>query len=67
MICDACNVRPEFKGEHRCHSPSGDTIARPFTVNGVSFFGNCECAQCRVPTQDEIRAILDKANSNSTE
>lgn len=19
MICDACNVRPEWLGEHRCH------------------------------------------------
>lgn len=68
MLCDSCNVRPEWKGEHRCHAPGGaETIARPFTVQGKSFFGNCECAQCRVPSQEEIQAILDKANSTSTD
>lgn len=63
MLCDACKVRPEWKGEHRCHSPAGEP-PRPMTVNGKSVEGNCECAQCRVPTKEEIKAILGKANGS---
>jgi len=60
MLCDACKVRPDWKGEHRCHAPAGD-VPRPMTVNGKNVVGNCECAQCRVPTKEEIKAILEKA------
>lgn len=60
MLCDACNVRPEWKGEHRCHAPSGDG-PRDMMVGGIRFFGNCDCDQCKIPTKAEIQKILKKA------
>lgn len=62
MLCDACNVRPGWKGEHRCHAPGGSlesaTGPRELLVGGKRLFGNCECAQCKVPTPDEIKKVL---------
>lgn len=31
-------------------------------VEGLRYFGNCECAKCKIPTKEEIKKILDEAN-----
>lgn len=65
MICDACNVRPEFKGYHRCHAPKGDG-PRDMMVRGVRHFTECDCDSCKVPTPEELSAFRRKhLGSNS--
>jgi hypothetical protein len=59
VICDACNVRPEWKGEHRCHAPKGDG-PRDMMVRGTRFFGECDCRQCTIPTPEKLAAFRKK-------
>lgn len=54
MLCDACNVRPEWKGEHKCHAPGHEA---PMTVGGVHMRGICDCEQCKPPTKEELDAF----------
>lgn len=57
MICDACNVRPEWKGEHRCHTANGQ---KEMLVQGVRVYAFCDCylkGDCRPPSEEEIKAF----------
>ena len=65
MLCNACEVRPEWKGEHRCHAPKGGP-PRPMVFGwGFRVVGNCSCERCKEPTKEEIQAILNKAKDRS--
>lgn len=43
LICDACNVRPDWKGEHRCHTANGQ---KEMIAYGKRVHEFCECAVC---------------------
>lgn len=55
MLCDACRVRPEWKGEHKCHAPGPEPA--PMVAAGFSYHGVCECKQCKPPTEEELAAF----------
>ncbi len=56
LLCDDCNVRPEWKGEHRCHTANGQ---REMIVRGVRVYEFCECPKCKPPTPEELKAFRE--------
>lgn len=67
MLCNGCDVRPEWQGEHRCHAPKGGPPQRMVFGWEFSIVGNCSCEKCKVMTKEEIQAILNKAQEQSGE
>lgn len=57
MLCDSCNVRAEWKGEHRCHTANGQ---EEMIVQGVRVFEFCSCKQCKPPTETQLKAFRRK-------
>lgn len=57
MICDACKSRPEWKGEHRCHTANG---LKEMIVNGMRVFGYCKCPKCQPLSEKQLAEFRRK-------
>lgn len=66
MLCDACNVRPGYQGEHRCHTQEG--VPAEMVSQGIRLMDVCDCAKsgrCKPLTKEEIQAILNSTKDVS--